>query len=112
MQKINSVGQKLIVYAFLIFLTLAVYWQVHQFDFINLDDPTFVTKNIHIRYGISLEGFCWAFGTTQVNDFWYPLTLLSFLLDYQLSGLNAGGYHLTNLVLHMFTVLLLFRLFH
>lgn len=112
MTNINSGRQKLIVYAILIIATLAVYVQVYQFNFINLDDNAFVTKNIHIQSGISLESFRWAFGTTHVNDFWYPLTLLSLLLDYQLFGLNAGGYHLTNLVLHMLSALLLFWLFH
>ncbi|MEN6420396.1 MAG: tetratricopeptide repeat protein, partial [Smithella sp.] len=31
---------------------------------------------------------------------------------YELYGLNAGGYHITNLVLHILSTLLLFRLFH
>ncbi|MDI6741883.1 MAG: tetratricopeptide repeat protein [Smithella sp.] len=112
MTNIHPGRQKLIIYTILIVATLAVYLQVCQFDFINLDDSAFVTKNIHIQSGISLEGMRWALGTTHVNDFWYPLTLLSLMLDHQLFGLNAGGYHLTNLVLHMLSVLLLFWLFH
>jgi tetratricopeptide (TPR) repeat protein len=34
------------------------------------------------------------------------------MLDYQLIGLNAGGYHLTNLILHIMSALLLFWLFN
>jgi hypothetical protein len=34
------------------------------------------------------------------------------MFDYQLYGLNAGGYHLTNLVLHILSTLLLFWLFN
>jgi hypothetical protein len=34
------------------------------------------------------------------------------MLDYQLHGLNAGGYHLTNLILHVMSALLLFWLFN
>ena len=41
-----------------------------------------------------------------------PLTWLSFMFDYQLHGLNAGGYHLTNLILHIMSALLLFWLFN
>ena len=37
-----------------------------------------------------------------------PLTWLTILLDYQLYGMNAGGFHLTNLFLHMLNTLLLF----
>ena len=34
------------------------------------------------------------------------------MFDYQLHGLNAGGYHVTNLILHMLSALLLFWLFN
>jgi hypothetical protein len=34
------------------------------------------------------------------------------MFDYQLHGLNAGGYHLTNLILHILSTLLLFWLFN
>jgi tetratricopeptide (TPR) repeat protein len=34
------------------------------------------------------------------------------MIDYQLYGLNAGGYHLTNLILHILSTLLLFCLFN
>ena len=34
------------------------------------------------------------------------------MFDYQLHGLNAGGYHLTNLILHILNALLLFWLFN
>ncbi len=34
------------------------------------------------------------------------------MLDYQLYGLNAGGYHLTNLILHILSALFLFWLFN
>jgi len=53
----------------------------------------------------------WAFTTTYA-DFWHPLTWLSLMLDYRLYGLNAGGYHVTNLIFHILSTLLLFALFH
>ena len=34
------------------------------------------------------------------------------MLDYQLFGFNAGGYHMTNLILHILSTLLLFWLFN
>ena len=34
------------------------------------------------------------------------------MFDYQLHGLNAGGYHLTNVILHILSALLLFWLFN
>jgi tetratricopeptide (TPR) repeat protein len=109
--KINPQRQKLIVYIVLILVTLAVFWQMTQSDFINFDDHVYVTQNSHIQYGITLEGFRWAFNTTYA-EFWHPLTWLSLMLDSQLYGLNAGGYHLTNLILHIMSTLLLFWLFN
>lgn len=102
--------QRLVVYVVLVAITLAVFGQVNQFDFITLDDPVYVTLNRHIQSGITLEGSRWAFFTTYA-EFWHPLTWFSLMLGYQLYGLNAGGYHLTNLILHILSTLLLFWLF-
>ena len=103
--------QKLIVYLVLTVVIFAVFWQVHQYDFINFDDHVYVTENSHIQSGITLDGFRWAFNT-RYADLWNPLTWLSLMLDYQLHGLNAGGYHLTNLIMHVMSALLLFWLFN
>ena len=102
--------QKLIIYIILAIITVAVFWQVNKFDFINFDDNLYVTANPNIMSGITLQGFTWAF-TTRYFDFWTPLVWLSFMLDYQLYGLKAGGYHVTNLIFHVLSTLLLFWLF-
>ncbi|MCX5848824.1 MAG: glycosyltransferase family 39 protein, partial [Deltaproteobacteria bacterium] len=112
LNKINiSLGkQKLVIYIVLAVVTLAVFWQVNQYCFINFDDPAYVTENSHVQSGITLEGFRWAFGTKYFG-LWNPLVWLSFMFDYQLYGLNAGGYHVTNLIIHILGTLLLFWLF-
>ncbi len=107
---ISSGKKKFIVCIFLTIATLAVYGQVTQHDFINIDDTVYVTENSHIHLGITPEGMQWAFSTLY-GDFWHPLTWLSLMLDYQLYGLNAAGYHITNLILHLMSTLLLFLLF-
>ena len=106
---INDSKKKLIIYIVLTALTLAVFWQVNHFDFISFDDNFYVTENTHIQSGISLDGIRWAFSGT--DKLWTPLLWFSFMLDYQFYGLNAGGYHLTNLILHILSTLLLFWLF-
>ena len=108
---INPKKQILIIYVILTIVTLTVFWQVHHYDFINFDDDVYVTQNSHIQSGITLDGFRWAFSTTYA-EFWHPLTWISLMLDYQLYGLNAGGYHLTNIILHILSTLLLFWLFN
>ncbi|HUN54675.1 MAG TPA: tetratricopeptide repeat protein [Smithella sp.] len=111
--KINIGRDKknLIVYIVLTLITLAVFWQVTLYDFITFDDPVYITQNSHIQSGITWNGFCWALGT-RYYSLWHPLVWLSFMFDYQLHGLNAGGYHVTNLILHILSTLLLFWLFN
>ncbi len=114
LNKINSSRtshQKIFFYAVLAVITLAVFGQVTHFDFVSLDDPIYVINNPHITSGISLEGIGWAFTTTYA-DFWHPLTWMSLMLDYQFYGLNPGGYHITNLILHILGTFLLFWLFN
>jgi len=95
----------------LIIAALAVYGQVRHFDFVHIDDNIYVTENPNLKSGIRPDAIRWAF-TTNYAEFWHPLTWLSLMADSQLYGLNAGGYHVTNLVLHLFSTLLLFLLFH
>ena len=108
---ISARKQKLIIYVILTVVTLAVFWQVNQYGFVNFDDYVYVIENDHIQSGITPDGFRWAFSTTYA-EFWHPLTWLSLMFDYQLHGLNAGGYHVTNLILHILSTLLLFWLFN
>lgn len=103
--------QKLLVYLILTVVTFAVYWQVNAYDFINFDDNLYISENNYIQSGVTPDGFQWAL-TTKISGLWNPLVWLSFMFDYQLFGLNAGGYHLTNLFLHILSSLLLFWLFH
>jgi len=106
----GSKKQIWIIYAAIVLAVWTVFWQVREFDFVQLDDNTYVTANAHLRQGLSWEGVRWAFGATDC-EFWHPLTWLTLLLDFELFGLQAGGYHLTNVLWHLLATLLLFSLF-
>jgi tetratricopeptide (TPR) repeat protein len=93
----------------LLLVTMAVYWPVTGFDFLNYDDPTFVSANLHVQGGLSWEGVKWAFGLTG-GDYWHPLTWLSLMLDATLFGQGAGGFHFTNAAFHAVNSVLLFLL--
>jgi len=108
---LSESSRKTLVCFVLFILTLAVFYQVRHFDFVNLDDPVYVTANRHVQGGLSPEGIRWAFSTAHAS-FWHPLTWLSLMLDHDLYGLKPGGYHLTSLILHVLNTLLLFWLFH
>lgn len=89
-------------------LTLVSLGRVCGNDFVDVDDNLYVTENPHVRAGLSAEGIHWAFTTTRAN-FWHPITWLSLQLDATLFGADeAWGFHLTNLLLHLANVLLLY----
>jgi len=97
---------------FLGLITLAVYWQVIDHEFINYDDPLYITDNPYVQAGLSLETIEWSFNFTDKDQtYWHPLTWLSHILDCQLFGLNAGMHHLTNVILHVLNSVLLFLVF-
>ncbi len=108
---INPDRQKLIAYLVLTVLTFAVYWQVNQFDFVNFDDYHYIKHNIHVQSDITINSIYWAF-STKYFGLWNPLVWLSFMFDYKIFGLNAAGYHINNLILHILSTLLLFLLFN
>ena len=90
-------------------LTLAIYWQVLDYGFINFDDPTYVIENNHIRDGLTIEGIKWAFTSFYASN-WHPLTWLSHMLDIEFHGMNPGKHHLSNITIHTLNAVLLFIL--
>jgi tetratricopeptide (TPR) repeat protein len=88
--------------------TFVAYSRCFNYPFVNYDDPTYVFQNAHVQAGLSADSVNWAF-TTFDCGYWHPLTWLSLQLDYELyGGLNSGGFHLTNVLMHTANTLLLF----
>jgi tetratricopeptide (TPR) repeat protein len=94
----------------LIAITLAVFIQVRNFDFVRYDDDKYVLQNHPIQSGPVLEKLHFAFTSFHASN-WHPLTWLSHMADYALYGLNPRGHHLTNVMLHILSTLLLFAVF-
>ena len=42
-------------------LTVLVYWQIGQHEFISFDDNTYIFKNPHVTGGLTLGNVAWAF---------------------------------------------------
>jgi hypothetical protein len=91
----------------LVTLVLALYWPVTGYEFIALDDNLYVVENPDIQKGLSPPGISWAMTTLYTTN-WHPLTWLSLLSDYELYGMNAAGYHVSSLLLHILNTILLF----
>ncbi|MBI5541910.1 MAG: tetratricopeptide repeat protein [Bacteroidia bacterium] len=74
--------------------------------FTNWDDPAYITKNEFIK-GLGFENLKAMFGEFH-NGHYHPLTWLSLAINYSFSELNSFGYHLTNMIIHLFNVVLVF----
>ena len=84
----------------------AVFSQTLHHHFVNYDDPSYVYENRHVFTGLTPENLTWALTATDMG-IWNPLVWLSFMIDYQLHGLQAGWFHVTNVLLHIANTLLL-----
>lgn len=98
-----------IIAALLALATLAVFSPVAQHQFINYDDPDYVTENPRVQNGLSLANVKWAFQTGHASN-WHPITWLSHMLDCQFFGLRPGAHHLVNVVFHAMNTVLVFLL--
>ena len=101
-------GQIVAIYLSLAVISLAVFSQTIRYNFVNFDDDVYVYDARAIKAGLTIKGIVAAFVTPHARN-WHPLTTISHMLDCQLYGLKAGGHHATNVLLHTFAVLLLFR---
>ncbi|MDR3580386.1 MAG: tetratricopeptide repeat protein [Oryzomonas sp.] len=93
----------------LILLTLAVYGQTVGYDFLsNWDDNLYVTYNPDIQ-GVTAKNLVHLFSTSYVGNY-APVHLLSYMLDFQLVGMNPAWFHGVNVVLHIVNGLLFYLL--
>ncbi|MBF0464174.1 MAG: tetratricopeptide repeat protein [Nitrospirae bacterium] len=107
----GSSGDIITAAIFIIVLTVFVFIEVRGFDFVNLDDTKYIFENQRVIHGLTLDNVLWAFKTTY-SFYWQPLTWLTHMLDIEMYGLNAGGHHITNLIIHILNSILLFYAFY
>ncbi|MBF0463738.1 MAG: glycosyltransferase family 39 protein [Nitrospirae bacterium] len=94
----------------IIVLTLYVYQDTRNFQFLIYDDNRYITANPFVQTGFTKESVKWAF-TTDNDGNWFPLTWLSHLTDFQLYGMRPMGHHITSVIIHTLNSLLVFILF-
>ena len=92
---------------FLAAIIWVVFGQTLGHEFVNYDDDFYVYENPAVTQGLTLQGIIWAFTHVHCSN-WHPLTWVSHMLDCQFYGLSPGGHHLTNILLHTATAILLF----
>ena len=91
----------LLVPAFILFIKSLGY------EFTSMDEQWMVVKNVpFLKQWSSLKN---AFVKPITDIYYRPFLMVSFIIDYHLGQLSPFIYHLTNLILHLACVYLLFR---
>lgn len=123
----------LAVCCFLFLMVLLVFGQACQFEFILCDDEPYVYDNQHVVDGLGPSAWkswednpiLWSLTTNNAGN-WHPLTWMSHIVDGAIYGVHgtgpqnadgsaerwrgpeAGGHHMTNVLLHAAAAIVLF----
>jgi protein O-mannosyl-transferase len=80
-------------------ITFVVFLPALANGFVRYDDHGYVYENRVVLSGLNVDSLRWSFTTLSMSN-WHPLTWLSYLVDSSVFGMNPGGFHATNVVLH------------
>jgi protein O-mannosyl-transferase len=100
-------ARTLAVAAGLVVAVAIVFWPAAGFDFIELDDRSYVVDNPNVTSGLSTANATWAFTSFRQAN-WHPLTWISLQVDASRGNATARSYHVTNIALHAAAAVLLF----
>ena len=92
----------------LVCLVAVIFFPIVGFEFVNFDVGTSVVENPYIR-GFTVENVTYIL-TSPCIESYYPARTLTYVLDYTIWGLQSGGFKLTNCLVHLANVMLLFWL--
>lgn len=93
----------------LVYLVLAVFFPILNYEFVDLDTPVQLLNNPTV-HGLSWANVKAILAGKSTTSSYYPVRALSYALDYTIWGLNPTGFKLTNLLVHLGNVLLVFWL--
>ncbi|HRE41442.1 MAG TPA: tetratricopeptide repeat protein [Ignavibacteria bacterium] len=98
-------------YLIIALVTFAVYFNSLENQFV-FDDESVVQTNLSLtslsnipKYFTGEDGF-----HKVIGKYYRPIVSTSYNIDYAIWGLNPFGFHLTNILIHLISTLILFRL--
>jgi tetratricopeptide (TPR) repeat protein len=109
MKRSRNKSYPLLIPVVIVLATVVAFEPMRHNEFIDYDDDLYVTENPHVIAGLTVESVVWAFTTRHATN-WHPLTWLSHMLDCQMFGVEPFWHHLTSLMFHIASTLLLFYL--
>ena len=91
----------------LVIAILAVYYPVHRFAFVDIDDGLYVSEDPHVLAPLDWSNVKWGFTHVFVLNY-DPVTFLAHNIAVHAFQLDAGLHHDLNVVLHALDAVLLF----
>jgi tetratricopeptide (TPR) repeat protein len=99
------------IYALIVLQGSLIYMNTLHNEFMGLwDDNAYILHNALIKK-FDRASICAIFTNPYYTDY-HPLQIFSYLLEYQVWGLNPFGYHLTNMLLHILNSALVYSFFN
>ena len=96
---------------YLLFLLLAMtafaYRSLLNAEFLDYDDMANVVRNIHIQ-SLSLQNLKAIFFTPVLYSY-NPLVFVSYAIENKIFGMDPVGFHITNILLHLLNIMLVYR---
>ncbi|MDX2195809.1 MAG: tetratricopeptide repeat protein [Cytophagales bacterium] len=97
-----------IPYIVIFLVGLGIYLQTFWFEFTGLDDSFFLV--VYSGYFADIRNFMRGFKESGVLDYYRPLLFGTMILDFQVSKTNPWFYHITNVLYHCLTCMVLYRM--
>lgn len=101
-KKIVTIG---VLSLILLIITVMIYSKSVTFGITYSEDVELITSSLRENY--TLDKLCEPFVNTFGSEYYKPMLDISFLLDASSSNNNPFVYHRTNLILHLFNIILL-----
>ena len=99
----NISGSNWIYLIIILFLFPLVFFKLFSTGFMCWDDAEYILENQYV-HTLSVRDY---FTRFYIGNY-HPLTMFSFAIDWQLFGNQAKGYHIENIVWHLFNSILVF----
>ncbi len=107
----NPVVRKIVPYAAIVVIVMAVYAPSLNFQFVGFDENDHITSRLHFLQDVKNIPAIFthdAYYPTGTSLHYRPLLTLSFMADAAMYDARPLGYHLTNVVLHILVVVFFF----
>ena len=97
----------------LIVITFILYFRTVFLDYTKLDDSIFIVENARFNSDTHNIGVAFHRGLfNPTKDAYYrPMFLVDFIIESRFFGVKPAGYHFSNLLYHLFSVVLLYLFF-